>query len=265
MPAPWTREERAQRRSELIDLYVNQNKSIFEAGKSLGISYQAVFDRMRRLGIKAHPERKAKFRNKRKDVRVPGRHSSDLAEFVGILLGDGHVSKTQIVVTVNRREAGYIGFLQRFMKGLFDVVPHLCSSIQNKHRRNVVDLYIGSVDLVRYFLNMGLVMNKVKEQVDVPTWIRTKDVYMRSFLRGFFDTDGSVYRLKYGVQILYRNFSQPLLDSTRRFLVKLNYRPSIAKYHSVYITRKSDVARFFKHIRPHNQKHCERAKDFGII
>jgi DNA-binding transcriptional regulator WhiA len=129
----------------------------------------------------------------------------------------------------------------------------------------VVDIRLGSTEIVRYFLKMGLVHNKTDSQVDMPKWINSRKDYQSAFLRGLFDTDGSIYKLKFGVQICYKNASIPLLESTRKILLCLNYKPSQISYRSLYLTRKEDLRRFFKEIRPANQKHISRARLFKLI
>lgn len=109
---------------------------------------------------------------------------------------------------------------------------------------------------------MGLVSNKVKEQVGVPSWIFEETKYIKGFLRGFFDTDGSVYKLRFGIQIAFTNRSLPLLISSRQMLTLLDYSPSaVSKYH-VYLTRRDQVTKFFQEIQPSNQKHQVRFNKF---
>lgn len=182
------------------------------------------------------------------------------------MLGDGHVSPTQVLVTVNKNEKEYLQRLKELMRGLFGVEPHCSMSKSlNKSRLNVVDIYIGSTKIVKYFLKMGLVMNKVKSQVDIPSWIKENKIFAKGFLRGFFDTDGSIYKLRFGVQLSYTNASLPLLFSARELLIKLGFAPSRIGGISFYLTKRNNLYRFFSEIQPKNQKHIDRARSFGII
>lgn len=81
---------------------------------------------------------------------------------------------------------------------------------------------------------------------------------MKSFLRGFFDTDGSVYKLKFGVQMSFCNRSLPILKSLQLMLKKLEYNPSDISLYNMYLTRRGDIERFFKEIKPANPKHVSR-------
>ena len=105
-------------------------------------------------------------------------------------------------------------------------------------------------------------MNKVKNQVKTPDWILKKKTFMRGFLKGFFDTDGSVYRLRFGVQLAFTNRSRPLLDDIANTLKLLGYYPSKISRFQVYVTRKRQVLRFFRNINPANIKHRDRFDEF---
>jgi len=188
------------------------------------------------------------------------KHSTKLAEFFGIMLGDGHISKYQIMVCLGTKEEDYVRYVQKLLESLFSVEAKV---IHNK--KGYWTTYLGSADAVDWALREGLVGNKVKYQVGVPSWIFSKKVYMEAFLRGFFDTDGSVYKLRFGIQISFCNHSLPILHALHEMLCKLQYKPSKVGSWSVYITRRSDVERFFKEAKPSNVKHVERYRRFVYL
>jgi DNA-binding transcriptional regulator WhiA len=253
MPRKWTKEEEREKREELIELYVNQNKTINQIGGILSLGDATVYNRLIRLNIPVDRSRKPRCNNsKRGNIIIP-KNSSKLAEFVGIMLGDGHITPTQVTVTLGTKERLYSDRIADLMEELFSVRPNIFIS-----KLGHLVLYIGSVDLVRWFEKMGLVHNKVKEQVDVPEWLYFEEEYLKSFIRGLFDTDGSVYKLRFGVQVAFINRSIRLLESTREILKKLNYHPSKISGYKIYITRRPDLDKFFKEIRPNHEKHNRR-------
>ena len=263
MPRRWTREEENEKRKEIIELYVNQNKTIAEIGKILRIAESSVYDRLVRLGIHTTPERKPHYLNrKRGELNFPD-FSDKLAEFTGIMLGDGHISSGQIWISLNSiTDKKYSLYVKKLLKSLFGVNPGIC----RRKNQQAVDLFLSSVDLIDYLKGKGLsVTNKVKYQVNIPSWIFNKDSYKKSFLRGFFDTDGSIYLLRFGVQMGFSNRSYPLLISTRKILIDLRYHPSNISSNKVYLTKKSDLYRYAKEIKFGNPHYAERAKKFGII
>lgn len=263
MPRRWTIEEENEKHNELIELYINQNKTIGEIGQILGIAEQTVFDRMKRLNIPTTPERKLHYLNKKRgELNFPD-FSDKLAEFVGIMLGDGHIGPGQIWIHLNSiADREYVLYIKELLKSLFRVNP----GVHRRKNQHAIELFISSVDLIDYLREKGLfITNKVKYQVDVPYWIFSKNSYKKSFLRGFFDTDGSVYLLKFGVQMGFSNKSNPLLRSTRKILLDLGYHPSKISSNKVYLTRKLDLSRYVNEIEFGNPHHAERARKFGII
>lgn len=253
MARRWTKGEEEKYYSELFYLYVKKNKSLHEISEILKIPESTIFRRMKRLKIKTEPHLKKNYLKKRNDVKIPSKYSEDLAEFFGIMLGDGHISHFQIVVSLGNKEEKYSKHVSLLIKKIFETDAKI--SLRNTGYR---DVYLGSVEITSWLFKKGLVSNKVKSQVDVPSWIFSKDKYMESFLRGFFDTDGSVYKLKYGVQMSFCNRSLPILKSLQIMLKRLRYNPSSISLYNLYLTRRKDIKRFFEEIKPSNNKHIDR-------
>lgn len=256
MARRWTKDEELFYKKQLQKLYIVENKTIGEIAIQLKIVETSVFDRLRRLNIKTIPEKKLKYRNRRNDVQLPKR-SAKLAEFLGIMLGDGHVAHYQTFVTLGTKELPYVRYVQKLMQTLFEVKATV-SLKKSGHR----EVYIGSTLITKWLKKQGLVSNKVAAQVGAPKWIMTKKDYMRSFVRGFFDTDGSVYNLRYGVQISITNKSATLLSALQDMLRRLGYQVSETSAYRIYITKRADVERFFKNIAPANLKHRRRFNKF---
>ena len=118
--------------------------------------------------------------------------SEDLAEFVGILLGDGSIQKNQISITLHYLDDKEYGeFVSSLAKKLFDVHVGKCfckKSSVNRYlisRSRLVDFFVKKLDL-----KIG---NKIKQQVDIPIWIKQNKLYSIACMRGLFDTDGCVF------------------------------------------------------------------------
>ncbi len=255
MARRWTKEEEDFYARELRNLYSKQNLSLKEVSEKLKLPQSTLYDRLIRLNIEIQKEEKEGFLNKRRNFNIPEKRSNDLAEFFGIMLGDGCLNKYQVIVTLGNKEISYAKHVCKVLKSIFNITPKIST-----RKTGYVDVYFGSKEIVDWLLKEGLVFNKVKSQVDIPGWILEKESYMKNFVRGFFDTDGSVYKLKYGTQISFRNKSAPLLATLHKMLKKLEYRTSEISSASIYITRQNDVDRFFKEISPKNPKHQRRYK-----
>ncbi|MDP3963686.1 MAG: LAGLIDADG family homing endonuclease [bacterium] len=253
MPRKWTQAEAGGKYQELFQLYVTENKTIGDIGKMLGLSGSTVYDRLIRLGIPTLRTKKPRCNNTRTDITLPERYSEDLAEFFGIMLGDGKLTKTQVMVTLGTKEMAYAEWICKLFQIIFSVRPKISF---RKTGHKVV--YFGSVTASRWLMNEGLVFNKVLLQVNAPRWIFRKRSYMVKFLRGFFDTDGSVYKLRWGIQLSFTNRSAPLLKSIHGMLAKVGYHPSAISGGRIYLTRREDILDFFQNVDPKNPKHKER-------
>jgi hypothetical protein len=258
MARRWNKQEEKVYRRELRYLYVVKNFSIHQVSELINISESAVYDRLQRLHIPTQRKQKLKYNNQNTTISIPSGYSSDLAEFVGILLGDGHLTLTQVTVTLGNKELAYVKYVADLMERLFHQKPKI---VRTKRGDYVV--YLGSTVLVKWLLSMGMAHNKVLSQVTVPGWCYSKQNYMKAVLRGLLDTDGSIYKMHQGMQISFCNRSKPMLHSVRLILLRLGFRPSKVGEKNVYLTRKADVARYAKYIGFANIKHQSRFKQFS--
>ena len=206
----------------------------------------------------------------RKEIKRPEK-SFKLAEFIGIMLGDGGVSSShQITVSFNgKKDQDHALYIQRLIKNLFGI----SSKMQIRKKDWSANIVISATNLVNFLKKMGIKKgNKVTNQVDVPDWIFEKKEYQASCLRGLFDTDGCVYKHSYKVagkgysylKMSFRNYSIPLLKSIKRMLEKLNYHPVIDINHqTVYINRPEEVKKYFSKIRTSNPRYLSRYNKFS--
>ncbi|HAG27521.1 TPA: hypothetical protein DCG61_01940 [Patescibacteria group bacterium] len=255
MPKRWSEEIRKKYRAELLDLYVKRNLSINQIADLLKLKSNSVYDRLIRLDIKTIRNKKTGFNNQRQDVITP-KHSSDLAEFIGILLGDGHITPTQITVTLGVKER-YSHYVAKLISQLFGIKPKILLRTKRYH-----EVYFGSTKIVRWLIAMGLSSNKVRDQIGIPKWCFQYKTYQESCLRGLFDTDGSVYLLKEGFQMSLTNRSTPLLKDAKSMLELLGYSPSKISANKIYLTRRIDLSRYINEIGFRNPKHLKRLKSF---
>lgn len=260
MASRWTKIEEKIYSKELINLYIKQNKSLREVAEILNIPESTVYQRLIRLGIKTQPRLKKFYQNQRGDVKLPNKYTMDLAEFFGVMLGDGHISHFQVIVSLGTKEEDYAFYVRDLIKKIFRTEVKIAYRSTGYR-----DIYLGSTIITSWLLKEGLVNNKVKSQVDIPEWIFSREKFMKRFLRGFFDTDGSVYKLKFGIQISLTNHSYPILLSLHKMLFKLRYNPSKVSAHKVYLTKANDLEKFFREIRPKNPKHVRRFEQFILM
>ena len=126
----------------------------------------------------------------RKEIVQPPR-SADLAEWIGIVLGDGGMTRYQVTISLNHTlEAKYAEYVARLAARLFGLTS---SWVVDRHD-DALALIFSSVKLVELLERLGLRRgNKIRHRADIPSWIWEREEYRIACLRGLMDTDGCVY------------------------------------------------------------------------
>ncbi len=256
MAKKWTRTEYNLKYTELKQLYVKENKSLFQIATILGLKQTTVYDRLVKFSIPITRHLKPNFNNQNNAIAIP-KESALLAEFIGCMLGDGHITPTQVTVTLGYKEP-YVPYVCWMVEKLFKVIPKSKSSgLKSYHV-----VYFGSTKIVKWLLDMGLVYNKVNKQVAIPEWCFKNKSYIRATIRGLMDTDGSIYKMGTSAQMSFTNKSVPLLKNTQLMLQLLGFSPSKISANKIYLTKKSDLIKYWKEIGFKNPKHIKRFHQF---
>lgn len=194
-----------------------------------------------------------------KDVPLP-EPSNDLAEFVGICLGDGCVTKYQVSITLNTiADSSYIPYVINLSKKLF---PKITISLVRKGKFKAVDIRLNSSKVSKFLYDMGLVPHHKK----VPHWIQSKLSYKKACVKGLFDTEGSSsqkrYQAKSGSKIYYqlnfRNYDKTVMRFVRDLLLEIDLKPTITLTRSLYISNLKDVNTYLKMVGSGNPKILNR-------
>jgi hypothetical protein len=201
---------------------------------------------------------------KPKEIHYP-KKSAALAEFVGIVLGDGGMTEGQLSITLNSTDdLEYSEFVVHLCKKLFRVNP----SVYIRKYQNALVIMISRVALIRFLTEqVGLVTgNKVKHQVAIPDWIMTKKLYQIACLKGLVDTDGSVFTHRYTVngkqyaykKLSYTSASAPLKHGAHSIFKTLGMQSRLAGAYDVRLDSKADMKTYFTMVGSHNPKHLKR-------
>lgn len=205
----------------------------------------------------------------RKSISTPHK-SAELAELVGILLGDGGICETgyQIVISSSAaNELQYSEFVVELVSKLFGIESTI--RVGSKGSRDVI---VTSIAAIEYLESIGIQRgNKVRNQIAVPKWIFTDVEYTRACVRGLMDTDGSVYpetkrhkdkEYRY-VNLCFTSYSAPLLQDAVQMLSGLGFHPTTGRRRNVYLRRQKEVDRYYQEVRTHNLYHLERYQRFS--
>lgn len=197
-----------------------------------------------------------------KNICVPERNEK-LAEFIGIMLGDGGMTQYQVSVTLHSIDDLEYGlFVKSLVQKLFGVMPSVYVR-KDAHAHSIV---LARKRAVTFLVSLGLVTgNKVKQQINIPTWILENEEYSLACLRGLMDTDGSVYLHKYKVggkeyqykKLCFSSASVPLQNDVLFILHRFGSTATCSGT-NVRIDAVCDVTRYMKVIGTHNPKHLKR-------
>lgn len=193
--------------------------------------------------------------------------SEELAEFIGIMIGDGGTSDAQLTITLHSEDDRAYGvYVASLITRLFDVPV----SVRPRSDCKATNYVISRREMVNFCVDkLGLVKgNKITQQVDVPLWIKEEQRFIIACVRGLIDTDGSIFTHSYVAKgkmyhykkISFSSRSLPLLQSMYTFLNDLNIRARMATY-EVRLDSIASVKRYMKIVGTRNPKHLKRYRE----
>lgn len=209
---------------------------------------------------------------KTKEINFP-EESANLAEFYGIMLGDGNSTRLKgykigtymirIVGDLNKDREYLMNYVKPLIERLFKIKVRI-----GKFKSNAMFVEAHSKKLIDFLESKGFKPgDKIRNNLGIPKWIKSTPRFLRSCLRGLYDTDGSVYKItnQNSHQINFCNYNQRLLSEAREAIKSLGITPSkITKGQEFNITKKSELTKFLKTIGFSNSKHLNKVKMWKI-
>ena len=217
-------------------------------------------------------EKKGKFINrdifKRKPIKKP-RKNTDLAEFSGIMIGDGSITRRQIMITVDSRDDHqYSFFIKDLIQKTFDVPVSIC----HYKNKSAIKLVVSRSRLVDFCnKKLGLkIGHKLRQGLDIPNWIKANNSFKKACLRGLMDTDGCIFNECHRIKNkkycyprwAFTSYSKQLCLSVIKILEELDFTPKLRIDRNVQLEKKEDVIRYFQLIGTSNPKHKMRFKSY---
>jgi intein/homing endonuclease len=197
-----------------------------------------------------------------KSIRRPAL-TEVLAEILGALSGDGHVSGDtyEVSITCSRqRDRAYIFYLKVLCQKLFNIEFKILV------QEGKIRLKTYSKNLALFLHNeYGLPLGEKKGSLRVPVKLKTKPELLRSYIRGLFDTDGSIYlRRKKDLVVDITSADPRFLTDVKIVFDSLGFKANLGK-RRVCLYRQDMVEKFFKEIKPANKKHLKRYKIYSSL
>lgn len=162
----------------------------------------------------------------RRGLILPECPSPELAEFIGILVGDGYMNyypyQHKYLLEIAGDSALDKGYLESYVLSLIERLFNIKPSIVKRKNQNTMYLRLISKGLINYLIMLGFPRGR-KQQITIQGWILSKREYMLNFLRGFADTDGCIkFRKDYPI-IALTSKSRLLITSIFDFLLSESF------------------------------------------
>ncbi|PIU76027.1 hypothetical protein COS75_01250 [Candidatus Pacearchaeota archaeon CG06_land_8_20_14_3_00_35_12] len=194
-----------------------------------------------------------------KKIKMP-QLNEELAEFIGVYLGDGTLTKYFIRIFGDKRyDLHYFNYLSSLVYSITSIQP----KIRIEKGRNLLILDIGSKLFCDYLKKeFGFKDGcKIRNKLVIPEKIIQRKELVFSCLRGLIDTDGSVSKDGETLCIRFRSHNPLIIEQ----LAKLNEQLNIFtfQYKTVIGTRNiNKIDSFFKTIGSSNLSNIIRYCEF---
>jgi hypothetical protein len=164
----------------------------------------------------------------------------DLAELIGVTLGDGHICiyprTEELRITSNANNPGFINRYAKIIEKLFKKKAYIINSQQSKSTKiGIYEKFISK----RMGISSGA---RGKLDIKVPDWILNNKDYIVRYLRGLYEAEGClcVHKPTYTYKFLFANRNVSMLDNVERLLKKLGFHPHRSKC-QIQISKKDEV------------------------
>lgn len=186
---------------------------------------------------------KMKLEGKIKSEYLPFKKDADLAELVGVILGDGHIRTfprtEELSIFSNANNKGFVKRYVSLVEKVFDKKP--AETIHSGGNCIRIRLYQKNISK-----RLDVPLSPRRDLViKIPNWIFRDKNYIVRYLRGLYEAEGShsvhVPTSTYKVQFSNRNKS--MLENVHKLVSKLGFHPH-GGTDMVQLSRKGEVYRF---------------------
>jgi hypothetical protein len=183
-----------------------------------------------------------KVEGKIKSSYEPFEKSADLAELIGVVLGDGHIQRfprtERLLIFSNANNPGFIERYTRIVEAIFGKKPYVYKQKDKECIR--ISIYEKEISS-----RLGVPAGARKDlSLPVPEWILSNPECIVRYLRGLYEAEGSVsyHPPTYTHKFSFANANQSLLENVYDLMVSLGFHPSRGAK-MIQISRKDEVAR----------------------
>jgi len=188
----------------------------------------------------------ASWRNRMKKLgKIPSCYpifgeSGDLAELMGVVLGDGHLSRfprtEELTIFSNSNNRGFIVRYGNLLEKIFNKKPYIAKTSWS----NCVRIRIYQKEIKK---RLGIPYSpRGKRTIKIPGWILKNEQYIVRYLRGLYEAEGSfcIHKPTGTYKFLFRNRNRSMLRNVFRLMKKIGFHPHVSS-EQVQISKKAEV------------------------
>ena len=183
-----------------------------------------------------------------------------LAEFIGVYLGDGTLTKYFVRIFGDKRyDSHYFNYISDLVEEIFDIKP----SIREIKNKNLIILEVSSKKFCDYLqeqFNFKL-GSKIRNGQKIPREILNNQKLLFACLRGLIDTDGTISKDGSTLCIRFTSHSPIIINQ----LVNINKKVNIFAFTNetgLGTRNASKIDEFFKLIGSSNLSNIIRYREF---
>jgi hypothetical protein len=170
----------------------------------------------------------------------PLKKDGDLAELLGVVLGDGHIGKfprTEVLrIAANANHTGFINRYAMLIEKIFGKQPY----ISKRTSTNCKNITIYQKNISK---RLGIPSGARKNRhIPLPRWISKNKNHTIRYLRGLYEAEGSycVHKPTSTYKFFFANVNRSMLRNTYNLVLHLGFHPNMSG-HRVQISRRSEV------------------------
>jgi len=205
-------------------------------------------------------------------------NSPAMAEFFGIMTGDGCLSNTGkgrgsgnkywIYICGHKiDDRDHYEHIKRLLMDIFKKGTKICE----RKKEKTIFIRFSDKKIFQDFSMLGFPIGREYDKLDIPDWIFNKKENFISFLRGLFDTDGSFVlskqhrKIPYYPRIEITTKSKILAEKIKVLINKLGIRCSLSKKKvcsRLEVSGRENCSNWMKIIGSRNPKHFLKYNTF---
>ena len=187
-----------------------------------------------------------KFRGMIKNKYPALKKDGDLAELIGVILGDGHIRKyprtEELSIFSNANNPGFIKRYSRLIEIVFGKKPKIGFHSNKKScvRIRIYEKHIAD----RLHIPIS---PKMRKKIPFHRWISSSRKFMIRYLRGLYEAEGSfcVHRPTSTYKLFFSNINTSLLHIVSLSLKRLGFFHNLSGFR-VQVSRKKEVYKLKK-------------------